>query len=79
MPVWIQSEEQTIGSSEGVVAIISIYLGGLVITCQPTHTFPVIFVGFYKTMIISFDTYGNVNKYTSFGNWINNRVSKGAL
>ena len=61
-----------IGSTRGFVAIISIYSGGVVMRCSPKHSNSVIFVGFYKKMIISFDDRGCMFKYAGFRDWTPN-------
>ena len=62
-----------LGSSKGFVAIISIYSGGIVMRCSPKHLSSVIFVAFYKTMIISFDCKGSMFKYGGFKYWMPNK------
>jgi len=57
-----------LGTSRGLVTIISIYSGGLVMKCQPKHVHNVVFVGIYKKMIVSVDSYGALQKYDGFKN-----------
>eukprot|EP01083_Nonionella_stella_P017421 48750_1 len=69
-----------VGSSNGLVAIISIYSGGLVMTCQPKHSHPVVFVGFFDTMIVSLDSNGSLFKYEGLKHWMQtNSLSHDAL
>jgi len=65
-----------VGSSNGFVAVISIYSGGLVMLCQPKHPCSVAFVGFYKSMIISLDVCGTIFKYDGFRNWMVSNSAK---
>lgn len=57
-----------LGTSHGLVAVISIYSGGLVMKCQPKHNHNVVFTGIYKKMIVSVDSHGTIHHYNAFKN-----------
>jgi len=57
-----------LGTSRGLVAVISVYSGGLVLKCQPKHHHNVVFAGIYKKIIVSIDSRGAIQKYAGFKN-----------